>query len=171
MDRRIKKTNTAIFEAYIQAKRNHPEIEPSVKEVCAIADINKTTFYRYFTDIEALSYSIMDTIANKLLIEDIEIEKLLTEPEVYFKHVLAKFEKYKEHLQPIIDNNAFKFLFEAENIIKSKLKETTNKKYDEVLLIFISGGSARYFFSANYKDEAELQKFCRIIRAITSAML
>ncbi len=160
----------AIFKAYIQVKKEHPETEPSVKEICAIADINKTTFYRYFTDIEALVSSIMTTIINKLLIEEIEVEKLLTEPEIYFRHVLFKFKKHEEDMSVFLAGNPQKFIFEAEKIIKATLKEKAADKYDEVLCTFIAGGAAHYFLSANYNDEIQLQKFCNIIKAATSAI-
>lgn len=170
MDRRIKKTYTAIYEAYIKAKKAHLEVEPSVKEICAIADINKTTFYRYFTDVKKLSYSLIDLAINKLLIEGIDIVKLLTEPETYFRHVLTNFKIHESEMNALLANNSMTFFFEAERILKDKLKETAIDKYDEVLCTFIAGGAARYFLSANYNDENELNKFCNIIKAATSAI-
>lgn len=169
MDRRIKKTNTAIFTAYIQAKKSHPETEPSVKEICAIADINKTTFYRYFTDIDKLSCAVINAMVDKLLIENIEIEKLLIEPEIYFSHVLKNFKNHEDKINAFLADNNLKFIYAAEKILKARLKETVPNKYDEVLCTFIAGGAAHYFLSANYNDENELQKFCRIIRAATAA--
>lgn len=170
MDRRIKKTTTAIYKAYIQAKKEHLDMEPSVKEICAIADINKTTFYRYFTDVDDLLHSIIHLAINELLIEGIEVEKLLTEPETYFGYVLTKLKKHEEELSVFLADNPYKFIFEAEKIFKNKLKETTGDKYDEVLCTFLAGGATHYFLSSNYNDEKELQKFCRIIKATTSAI-
>ena len=170
MDRRIKKTTTAIYKAYVQAKKQHLNVEPSVKEICAIADINKTTFYRYFTDVDTLLHSLINLAVNELLIDGIEVEKLLIEPETYFKYVLAKLEKHKEELSVYLAGNPYIFIFEAERIFKDKLKETTGNKYDEVLCTFLAGGAAHYFLSSNYNDEKELQKFCRIIKAATSTI-
>ena len=169
MDRRVKKTNTAIFEAYVQAKTAHPEAEPSVKEICAIADVNKTTFYRYYTDIEALTHSLINRAVNKLLIEGLDVKNLLTEPEPYFKQVVFNFKKYEKDMSVLLADNPQKFIFEAEKILKEKLKETAAERYDEILCTFIAGGAAHYFLSANYNDEKELQKFCRIIKAATAA--
>ncbi len=169
MDRRIKKTNKAIYEAYIQAKKSHPNAEPSVKELCAIADINKTTFYRYFTDINELSNAVIDAAINKLLIEDIKIEYLLTEPETYFKHVLKKIDACADIMSVFLADNIRTFIFEAERIIKNELKKNAEDKYDEVLCTFIAGGAAHFFLSANYSREVDFSKLCRIINAVTSA--
>lgn len=170
MDRRIKKTNNAIMEAYIQTKLSHRDNEPSVKEICAAADINKTTFYRYYTDVDKLSRAVISRAVNKLLIEGIEIEKLLTEPEVYFNHVLKNFNAHADKVNAFLADNQQKFIYEAERIIKAKLQETVPNKYDNILCTFIAGGAAHYFLSENYNDDDALRKFCLIIRAVTSAL-
>ena len=169
MDRRIKKTTNAIFEAYFMAKTAHPAVEPSVKEICAIADINKTTFYRYFTDIDSLSNAVIKAAATELLIDGIDVGKLLTDPEIYFKHVLKKLKKDEDKLNAFLSENHLKFIFEAEKLLKTKLKEIFPDRYDEILYTFIAGGASHYFLSANYNDENELQKFCNIIKAATAS--
>ena len=144
MDRRIKKTNTAICKAYLQAKNSHPETEPSVKEICAIADINKTTFYRYYTDVDELSRAVIGALGNN-------------------------FKEHENQINAFITHNHVEFIFEAERLLKIKLKEAAPDKYDEILYTFIAGGAAHYFLSENYNDENELQKFCSIIKAVTVA--
>ncbi len=170
MDRRVKKTKIAIFEAYIEAKKSHRGTEPSVKEICAIADINKTTFYRYYSDVEKLSFAVMNVAINKLLIDGIKIENLLIEPEAYFRHVLANYKAHEDDVSALLSDNPQAFIFEAERILKSKLKETIADRYDEDLCTFIAGGAAHYFLYANYSDEQKLKKFCRIIKAATTAI-
>lgn len=170
MDRRIKKTNAAIFEAYVQAKISRPEVEPSVKEICAAADVNKTTFYRYYTDVDSLSVAVIKDFANKLLVDGIDVAKLLTEPEIYFRHVLKNFKNCEDKINALLSDSRLRFIFEAEKLLKAKLKEIAPEMYDEVLCTFIAGGAAHYFLSANYNDENELQKFCRIIKYATNAV-
>lgn len=169
MDRRIKKTNTAIFKSYIELKKERPQTEPSVKEICARADINKTTFYRYFNDIDMLSHSLTENAINTLLIENLDVTTLLTKPEHYFRQVLSRLEKHEDDLKSLMYGNPMTFIYEAERIIKSKLKVEISEKYDEVLCTFIAGGVAHYFLSENYSDEEHLKKLCRIICITTSA--
>lgn len=170
MDRRVKKTKKAIISAYLEVKKAHPELKPSVKEVCAYADINKTTFYRYFTDIDELAYTLLHIAIHRLLIDGIDIEYLLTKPEVYFHHVFENFKKCDENVTTYPLYHSHIFAFEAERIIKEKLEEKYQGKYDDVLCTFIAGGITHYFLSQKRNDEKELQRVCCIIKAATKAL-
>ena len=168
MDRRTRKTYTAIFSAYIELKNENPEDEPLIKEICAKADINKTTFYRYFSDIESLSHSLIKYFINKLLIEDLNIESIFSEPEIYFRQMLLRLKENQEVMGLIHGNNMF--IYEAERIIKNKLKETLGHKYDEVLYTFLAGGASHFFLSADYYEENDIKKMCKIIKSAIAAM-
>lgn len=170
MDRRIKKTKRAIYAAYFQAKHKNPNEKPSVKEICASADINKTTFYRYFGDMDALISSLITEAVNAMLINGIDANNLLTNPELYFKQVLERHKKYDAYYTTIFNDNPSLFIFTAENIIKNKLIESADKKYDDILLTFIAGGAVRFFIEENYYDEENLNKFCRIVKTAVTAM-
>ncbi|MCM1224814.1 MAG: TetR/AcrR family transcriptional regulator [Lachnospiraceae bacterium] len=170
MDRRIKKTRRAIYAAYFRAKHFNPKEQPSVKEICALADINKTTFYRYFSDINALIQTLISDIVNTLLIEDIETECLLTNPESYFRQVIERYKTYDADYTMVFNDYPNVFIFTAESMIKNKLIEATNKKYDDILLTFIAGGAVHFFVEKNYYDAGNLNKFCRIVKAAVNAL-
>lgn len=169
MDRRIKKTKRAIYAAYFTAKRQRPDEKPSVKELCALADINKTTFYRHFDDVDVLIHSLIADAVYSMLIDDIKVEYLLTAPELYFKQVVERHKAHDTEYSLIFNDYPNTFIFEAESIIKSKLIETTDKRYDDILLTFIAGGAAHFFIDTNYYDENNLNKFCRIVKAAVTA--
>ena len=154
----------------MQAKKAHLDLTPSVKEICAYADINKTTFYRYFADVDELSYALLDIAIHRLLIDGIDIEYLLTKPEIYFHHVLENFRKCDDNVTSYPLHHSHIFAYEAERIIKEKLKETYPNKYDDVLCTFIAGGVSHFFLSQKEYDEKELKKVCCIIKAATKAL-
>lgn len=53
-NRRVKMTKRLIKEAYVELIAEHPDREPSVTEVCARADVNRSTFYTHYKDLEFL---------------------------------------------------------------------------------------------------------------------
>ncbi len=58
MDLRIEKTERAIKNAFIELRAKKPLEKITVKELCAEACINKSTFYSHYADIYALSEAI-----------------------------------------------------------------------------------------------------------------
>ena len=58
MDKRMEKTEKAIKEAFMALRKIKPLEKISIKELCEMAYINKSTFYSHYEDIYALSYVI-----------------------------------------------------------------------------------------------------------------
>ncbi len=55
MDLRLEKTKKAIRNAFIELRAKKPLEKITVKELCALACIHKSTFYSHYEDIYALS--------------------------------------------------------------------------------------------------------------------
>lgn len=55
MDLRIVKTKKLIRESFLTLRRSQPLSRIKVVELCSLAMINKTTFYKYYTDVYDLS--------------------------------------------------------------------------------------------------------------------
>lgn len=65
MDLRIQKTELAIKNAFIELRSRKPLEKITVKELCALAVINKSTFYAHYEDIYALSEAMeKETVAS-----------------------------------------------------------------------------------------------------------
>ena len=54
MDIRIEKTERAIKNAFLELRSRKPLGKITVKELCSLAAINKSTFYSHYEDIYAL---------------------------------------------------------------------------------------------------------------------
>lgn len=55
MDIRVKKTETAIKNAFMELRARKSVEKITVKELCQLAQINKSTFYTHYEDIYSLS--------------------------------------------------------------------------------------------------------------------
>ena len=65
MDLRIEKTERAIRNAFMEVRARMPLEKIRVRELCAAACINKSTFYAHYTDIYALSETLeKETVAS-----------------------------------------------------------------------------------------------------------
>lgn len=67
VDRRVKKTEISIRNAFEELASSRKLKEITVKELTNRADINRKTFYLHYDSIEDLVNSYVDVIANELI--------------------------------------------------------------------------------------------------------
>ncbi len=65
MDNRIEKTKRSIYDAFIELRAKKALEKLTVKELCELAQINKSTFYVYYHDV----YDLSDKIENEIVSE------------------------------------------------------------------------------------------------------
>ena len=58
MDLRVEKTKGSIVNAFLSLRAKKPLEKITVKELCQLARINKSTFYTHYSDIFALSHAL-----------------------------------------------------------------------------------------------------------------
>lgn len=66
-DLRIRKTETAIKNAFIELRAKKPLEKITVKELCDLALINKSTFYTHYEDIYALSEAMEQETVSSII--------------------------------------------------------------------------------------------------------
>jgi AcrR family transcriptional regulator len=64
-DVRIRYTKMIIRDSFVQALKSQPVNKISVKEICELAEINRTTFYKYYTDC----FDLLKQIEDELIVE------------------------------------------------------------------------------------------------------
>ena len=75
MDVRVKLTNLMIREAFFSILKQKPLTKVTVKEICAIAGVNRTTFYKYYKDTYDLLEQIEDELIDNLQLHLAHIDK------------------------------------------------------------------------------------------------
>ncbi|MBR4319184.1 MAG: TetR/AcrR family transcriptional regulator [Oscillospiraceae bacterium] len=79
MDYRIQKTKSSICNAFIALRSKKTLEKITVKELCELARINKSTFYAHYLDIYDLSDKIESEITAEIM-NQIDIEDVLKKP-------------------------------------------------------------------------------------------
>lgn len=90
MDRRTRYTINAIRETFLELLRNNTVERITVEELCRLADINRSTFYRYYSDIYALFDDICDQYFEKLFNSIIYQANIGGDFEGYGKTIITK---------------------------------------------------------------------------------
>lgn len=106
MDRRIKYTKQTIKDTFIDLVSRKDIKKITVSEICANADINRATFYRYYLDV----FDLLDSIKNEF---ETEIKKAYT-TQYKNDNTVANFSK--SMLQVFLENKELvKILFTTSN--------------------------------------------------------
>lgn len=79
MDKRIEKTKHGIYNAFIELRSKKSLERISVKELCDLANINKSTFYAHYLDIYDLSDKIESEITTQIM-QGVDIDDLINDP-------------------------------------------------------------------------------------------
>ena len=107
-DRRVLKTKRAIHKAMTQLVAEKDINDISVKEIADLADINRKTFYNYYTGV----YQLVDEIENEIvdyfaeLIKTIDFEQALADPSIVFYKLYSTISNHVEFIDALFSSNS-----------------------------------------------------------------
>ncbi len=91
MDIRIEKTKHSIFNAFIELRSHKPLERITVKELCELALINKSTFYSHYVDIFDLSDQIESDIVSNVIRNLNNIEAVIDDPVAFSRGLFLEY--------------------------------------------------------------------------------
>ena len=129
MDKRIEKTEKAIKEAFIGLRKKKPLEKISIKELCEMANINKSTFYSHYENL----YTLSDVIEYETVLEIVssipnDLEYTFTNPELFTREVTLAFAKHRSEIEILFSGKNQTHLASHLEII---IKRLIYKKYPE----------------------------------------
>lgn len=129
MDLRIRKTQDTIKRAFLELRVHAPLEKISIKDLCQLANINKSTFYYHYDNIYALSDSLESETVEFILGEiSLDQEFSLEKPEAFAREVCLAFLSYKNLISILFSGRGQGRL---TNLIETGIKELIYKKYPE----------------------------------------
>ncbi|MBQ8559112.1 MAG: TetR/AcrR family transcriptional regulator [Tyzzerella sp.] len=173
MDKRIEKTRKAIKEAFIKLRTKKSLEKISVKELCEIAYINKSTFYSHYEDIYALS----DALEYELVLSIIssiprDFDYTFTNPEAFTREVTLAFANYMPQIKIIFSGkNQSHLAIHLETIIKkliyAKYPEYENDIEKNILLSYCIHGAYNASLS---NPTADTETIIRVLENAVKAL-
>lgn len=162
MDLRIERTRKCIKDAFIDLRKTKPIEKISVKELAAIACINKATFYSHYTDIYDLSEQLENETISSIVEKIPHIDCLISNPSLAIKELTLSL------TQNIAITNVL-FSGSREGLYSIKLEREIKKqifrqypeyendfRWNMILTILIQGNFQAYT-SYSLIDETEAQ--------------
>ena len=125
MDLRIEKTDRAIESAFMELRARQPLEKIKIKDLCALARVNKSTFYAHYEDIYELSSRLEDKLIAAILASVPNVELTASRTEQLTRDLFRAF---------VQNQNAVNILFSGvrqgifANRIEKGLRESVTAK-------------------------------------------
>lgn len=153
MDIRTEKTKRSIYNAFICLRSKKPIEKLTVKELCEIAEINKSTFYAYYHDVYDLSDKIESEIVTSVLGTLGNADDIFDDPKEFTKNLLIAYSSQSSLINTVFSGTRSERLLDR---IEAALKEMAFSSHPELqnskeknLFITFSVYGGYYVYSKN----------------------
>lgn len=154
MDLRIERTRKCIKDAFIELRKTKSIEKITVKELAALASINKATFYSHYSDIYDLSEQLENETIFSILNNIPHIDSLVTDPATAIEELTEALTAHKNFTDILFSGNREGlYAIKLENGIKaqifSRYPEYKNDfRWNMILTFVIQGGLHSYTYYA-----------------------
>lgn len=173
MDKRIEKTKRLIKNAFMELRSKKALEKITVKELCELAYINKSTFYSHYEDIYALSDALEYEMVLKIVLSiPSDLDYNFSNPEVFTREVTIAFAKHMPQIKLMFSGKGQAHLAtHLETIIKriifEKYPENKNDLELNILLSYCIHGAYNASLS---NPDADLETIIRVLEKATKAL-
>lgn len=141
MDRRVKKTQAAIRNAFTDLIKEKGDVNSiTIKEIVDRADISRSTFYTHYTDINELIDDLSNMLADDIAKIVVETHKKTTGISSYM----------------MIYRSILSYLYEKGPVSKAILVDARNTRIIEEISKSLRDGIAAYYKTTHRQMDSEL---------------
>ncbi len=139
MDKRVLKTQNAIFSAYMELSSKDEKY--TIKEICDLAGINKSTFYRNFKDLDDFRRTISNRTVDYIMEHLKDLNIIFTNAKSFYLKILSIFEDLiTNHKVDVKISRLSNLSMKLTQRIKEYFDALPNSKYNYDRAVFVTGG-------------------------------
>lgn len=154
MDFRIVKTRNAIKAAFYEERRLFPLESVRVVAICKRASINKSTFYKHYTDVFDLSDALENEMIESIFCSMNHVDALFSDTELFMKDILNAVENHHEEVLVLFNGRLEAFATKMEQRLKKVYENVDSSMEKDAFLSFVIGGSSHVFLSCYYGNKS-----------------
>lgn len=172
MDHRVEKTKHSIFNAFIELRSHKPLERITVKELCELAKINKSTFYSHYVDIYDLSEQIESEITSNVIKSIDNIEEAFNDLVSFSKQLFLAYTAQDTLISIIFSGSRKeqlprKILCAMKEQFFERFPEYANNCEKNITLTYtVYGGYYAFVENRSYGDDVLIQTFGNISNKI-----
>jgi AcrR family transcriptional regulator len=166
MDLRIVKTRKNIREAFLELRSKHALEEIKVKELCELALINKTTFYKHYQDIYALSEAIENETISAIMSSFEQMDALFTDPDSFIKGLYYAFKAHEILIVNLFSGRMNVLIDKAESELKIHYPLLSGMPEKEIILSFLLHGASHVLIESRCDETILLDTLSKVTKPI-----
>ncbi|MBN1535983.1 MAG: hypothetical protein JW908_04575 [Anaerolineales bacterium] len=170
MDLRIVKTKKNIKEAFIKLRANNTLEKIRVTELCQIALINKTTFYKHYQDIYALADEVEDETILSIMNSFEHMDSLFNKPDSFVKGLYYAFKSHETWILTIFSGRINVLIDKVEKQLKMQYPAGNRFPEKDIVLSFLFRGASQVLMESKYDETALLDTVANITKHIIVAL-
>lgn len=168
MDLRVIKTRKSIREGFLRLRSETPLEKIKVTQLCDLAMINKTTFYKHYQDIYALSGEIEDETILSIMDSFDHMNSLFTDPAGFFKGLYFAFMSHQDLILILFSGRMDVLVGKVETQLIVHYPRLNAMPERRTLLSLLLWGGSHVLMEARYSEEVLLDTLTRATQAIIS---
>ncbi len=170
MDLREKKTLRSIKNAFLQLRSKKLLERITVKELCELAEISKTTFYLHYKDIYDLSEILQNELIEDIMCGITHPEYFLSDSSEFTKELCYAFYSQQQLVEILFSGTQGAILpFKVEKNLRSYLTEKfgpLDENYDILLTFLVQGSHSLY---REHCHKYDMEKLLQIVGVASDA--
>jgi len=166
MDLRIVKTRKIIREAFLELRAQAPLEKIKVNRLCQLAQINKTTFYKHYSDIYALSEEIENDLIRSILTSFERINDVFHDPEGFMKGLYEAFKSHEEEIITLFSGRMNVLIDKVEKELIAHYPLFSAKPEKESALSFLVLGASHVLIEARYEEAVLLDILPKLAKQV-----
>lgn len=168
MDLRMYKTQNAIREAFFELRRKMPLEKIRVNELCKMAQINKSTFYRHYLDVFQLSDTLERELIQKVTSQFSSADTLYTDPALFVTSLRRAVQPYQEEIFILFDGRILAFAEQIEEWLTIIYLNEESTEEEKITLSFLIGGAIHAFLSPKFQNEDTAKTIVKLLKNMKS---
>lgn len=166
MDLRVVKTRKTIGEAFLELRSKNALEKIKVKELCELALINKTTFYKHYQDIYVLSEEIENETILSIISSFEHMNSLFTDPDGFVKGLYYAFKSHERLIMTLFSGRMNVLIDKVEKQLMIHYPSLRSMPEKEIMLSFLLRGASQVLMESGYGETVLLDTVSRIIKQI-----
>ncbi len=168
MDLRMLKTQNSIHEAFYKLRKKLPLEKIRVNELCQMAQINKSTFYRHYLDVYDLSNALESEIIEAVKADFSSADMLYSDPEQFVTGLRNALYPHRENILILFDGRMLCFADRMEEWLTTVYLDASSTTEDRITLSFVIGGAIHAFLSPKFESDDTARTIIYLLNNIRS---